>query len=123
MRIVNKQDFYKLPAGTICAKYEPQVFGEPFIKGETWEDADGKPFEYLYTPLFGTVDAHNMGEESDILESAEKNGTSFKWDFECSMRDGHFDQDQMYAVWEGDDILSLCAVVNVLCDAYIRDRM
>lgn len=111
MRIVSKQEFYKLPKGTICAKYEPQVLGEPFIKLEVWYDADGNPFEYLEQPLWGWVESDGSANESRILHNAEITGASFKMDYEVSTRDGMFDKKQMYAVWEEEDVQG---VINLL---------
>lgn len=109
MRIVNKQEFYKLPSGTICATYSPCIFGEPFVKLETLYSmerygGDGSPIDFYYEPLWSAVESKDSGEEVDILEKAEKTGESFDMDYECTMRDGMFNQRQMYAVWEARDI-------------------
>jgi len=35
MKIVNLAAFRALPEGTVCAKYEPNIFDTAFVKGET----------------------------------------------------------------------------------------
>jgi hypothetical protein len=113
MRIVSKQEFYKLPQGTICAKFEPDIFGEPFVKLDTWYDIeDTDPIDYLYIPLWGMVDAQDTYKEGKILHEALTNKTSFKMDYDCSMRDGLFDEDQYYAVWEPEDIQGVIDILE-----------
>ena len=40
----------------------------------------------------------------DKLHDALENGTSLDMDFRCSGRDGCFEKDQLFAVWEKKDV-------------------
>lgn len=114
MRIVNKKEFLALPAGTLYSEYDPQVIDGLFIKGETIFHG-GIPRDYVYESLIGNVDANDSNEEFEILIDAEENGTSFKLDFDCRMRDGLFDDSKLYAIYEPEDIIGLINKLNGLC--------
>lgn len=112
MRIVNIDTFIKLPAGIIFAKYEPFIFGDLMIKGDTYN----KDFSSV-TLL--EVKASSMDEMIDILESAET-GSSFKLDLEYYCRDGLFEKDQLFAVYEKEDVEQLLETIyRCLKIAYI----
>lgn len=101
MKIVNRKEFLKLPAGVIYTKFEPCIFGDIAIKGETIGDSDWAFQDFL------EVKAHDSGEYSEILFDAFENGTSFDLDLECMGRDGLFDQEEHFAVFEQRDVVSL----------------
>lgn len=116
MRIVTRGEFYKLPEGTVCSKYKPCIFGEPFVLLQAWFHENDEPLDFLYKDLFGEVDAYDSGEEIDILYSAEETGESFKMDFDCGMRDGLFDPEQKFAIWEEEDLVGLLQNVQQALD-------
>lgn len=102
MKIVNLEQFRKLPSNTLFAKYEPCVFREFCIKGETWE------VDFLVTSdIPGSINASSSDEYSRKLNEAEINGTSLAMDFETEGRDGCFEDNQLFAVWEKQDIEQL----------------
>jgi hypothetical protein len=70
------------------------------IKGDTWTN------DFLYQAI---NDAFCLGSDElfGALEKAERDGTSLTMDFHCEGRDGMFDEDQLFAVWERPDVLSL----------------
>lgn len=55
------------------------------------------------------VKCNSSSEFMDILDDAEKTGKSFDLDFDESNsgRDGCFDEDQLFAIWEPNDIRQL----------------
>lgn len=75
---------------------------------------DGIPKDYIYKNLIGNIDAESSDDEFYILLNAEENGTSFKLDFDCSERDGFFDETQMYAIYDQEDIIGLINKLNGL---------
>lgn len=111
MRIVGKQEFYTLPEGTVYSRYLPQVFDGLYVKQETIEHF-GKPADFIYQSLLDTVESNDFGEMSDILDNALKTGQSFKMDYDCTMRDGLFDDDQLFAIYEPDDLKGLISVLE-----------
>ena len=102
MKIVNRSDFLSLPVGTLFSKYKPCVFGPLEIKGDNIGRND-----FSAQQIADAVYASDSGEFADILFDAEENGSNFKMDLNCEGRDGLFDDDQLFAVWERDDVLSL----------------
>lgn len=57
MRIVSLADFLAMPAGTVFTTYEPIIFGELYIKGDTLSDCD-----YIYQPLIHAVRSDSSDE-------------------------------------------------------------
>lgn len=103
MKIVDRATFLSLPPETVFAKYEPQIFGEMRIKGETWGD------DFLAQELVEAIACADFGELMDMLDRAPETGESIPLDYECQSRDGMFDADQLFAVWEPQDVAALIA--------------
>lgn len=112
MKIVNKKEFYKLPEGTLYSEYKPQVFTDLHIKEATFYNLDRNPTDYVEMCLIGNLLVQNSNEYSDTLEKAEETGSSFKLDFEMYGRNGMYQDDQLYAVYEKVDIEGLINVLN-----------
>ncbi|QDD91920.1 hypothetical protein [Pseudomonas oryzihabitans] len=106
MRIVNREAFLAMPAGTVFCKYEPCVFGNLEIKGESTVNAQGEHIDYWSQDLAGALKAENSGDYFEAIEAAEA-GQSVAMDFDCQSRDGLYEQDQLFAVWEPHDVLGL----------------
>lgn len=107
MRIVDRYTFIGLPAGVIFSKYEPCVFGELMIKGESIIFDNGNDF--YYQNIADAIACNDSGEFSDKLFDSEASGTNLSMDFECESRDGLFDKEQLFAVWSSDDVAGLVA--------------
>lgn len=103
MKIVNREQFLVLPSNTLFSKYQPVVFGDLQIKGVTTKSGE----DYWYQPITDAVDASSGDEMISILEAAEETGESFNVDLECESRDGLFDTDQLFVIWEKPDIEKL----------------
>ena len=114
MRIVNRIEFLKLPPGTLFSKYTPCFFDELMIKGTSL------PNDFMYQDLIGNVKCSGVREFVDILNSVEKTGVSFELDFDCQGRDGLFDSDQLFAIYEDEDVNQLIhRLVNRFQDEHI----
>ena len=100
MKIVNRETFLKMPENTVFTKYEPGHFDELMIKGETLEFNDFCEQQILEVES----NSGDFGEFIDILETAEKEGKSFNLDLHCEGRDGLFDNDQLFAIFEKQDV-------------------
>ncbi len=97
MKIVDLKSFLELPAGTVFMKYEPCVFDDLEVKGETWgRDFLSDNITY-WSRCESDVDFHQK------MEDAER-GESLDLDFDCTTKDGIFDEEQLFAVYEGKDV-------------------
>lgn len=113
MRIVDRKTFLTLPAGTVYAKFSPHMFSETCIKDDTIRDID-----WYYVGLDTPVDADSTETWSDTLFRAMKTGENVALDFDTVSRDGLFDADQLFAVWDHADVSQL---INRLQQA-LRDQ-
>lgn len=109
MRIIDRKAFLAMPEETVFAKYATTGnFSDLCIKGTTYLSAEGEPIDFLYQPLAdGTAaDAEDSGKWADLMLAAEK-GEPFKLDLDCQSRDGFFDLDQLFVIWEPNDVKQL----------------
>lgn len=106
MKIINRKEFLNLPSGVIFSKYEPMIFGDICIKGETLHN------DFYCQRIKDSIDCNDSNEFHDILDSAEKEGKSFDIDLESEIRDGMFDENQLFVVWENEDIIKLINRLN-----------
>lgn len=109
MKILNKEDFLKLPKGVLYAKYEPCIFEDIQIKGETLTESD-----WVFSTLL-EVGTLNTLEAMDV---ALIKGTSFIVDFDSSQRDGCFDDEQLFAVYEKKDVLEMINKISNSLESY-----
>lgn len=102
MRIINRQAFLALPAGTLFAKYQPCDFGELEIKDDSLEN---DWFEVQLIPW--PKDCDDSGELIGRLRACEHGAAYGEMDFDLVCRDGLYDQDQLFAVFEAADAAAL----------------
>lgn len=104
MRIVNREEFLKLPAGTLYAKYQSLgCWGALEIKEESTDFNDW----YQYNLLNGWAGCGSSDQFYDKVMLAEKGEAQLSNDFDCSGRDGLFDDDQLFIVYDKWDIEQL----------------
>jgi len=103
MKIVNRRQFLALPENTVFSKYEPCVFGELMIKGESLAN------DFYAQEIGDAIFCSGSSDRVDKLGASERDGASLPMDFDCPGRDGLFDDDQMFAVWEPEDVRKLIA--------------
>lgn len=110
MKIVNREKFLTLPAETLYSKYEPCVFEDFCIKGDTLSSND-----FCYQSITDAVACDSSEEFTDVLSRIEITGESTSMDFECQGRDGCFDSEQLFAVWEKTDVEALiCRLQRII---------
>lgn len=99
MRIVNLEEFRKMPSGTIYRKYEPCSFGDICVKHDTWE------YDFLYQDLID----FESDDSGDYVNMCEKmvSGDSVAISFDTVSRDGLFEKNQMFLILEKEDVKSL----------------
>ena len=115
MKIVDLPTFLALPAGTVYAKYQPCIFEDLAIKDESW------PTDWWYqdllTPWFET--SNDSGAWVDTLDAIARGEPSPPIDYHCTARDGRFGKDQLFAVWERDDLERMIGrLQEALADGY-----
>lgn len=103
MRIVDRATFLALPAGTVYAKYMPCVFEDLCIKDDTSVGYN----DWYYQQIVDAVESESSNDWADKLFDAQENGTSMPMDFDCASRDGLYEDDQLFAVWEPQDVRDL----------------
>lgn len=101
MKIVDRQTFLSLPENTLFSTYDPQVFGPLEIKGASLTN------DFYVQDIASAVASTGDQDECNILDHALQTGSSFRMDFNCEGRDGCFEDNELYAVWEREDVESL----------------
>jgi hypothetical protein len=102
MKIVNRAQFLAMPANTVYAKYEPCSMGHLEIKGDSIGQID-----FFSQQITDAVGANDSSEFVGLLQESERTGASVPMDFNCMYRDGLFDEDQLFAVFETRDVEKL----------------
>lgn len=105
MRIVDRQTFLAMPAGTVFAKYRACVFGDLMIKGEASAGPD-----FYCQQIVDSIDALDSHGFVETLTRAERDGASgpeIAMNFNYEGRDGLFDKGQLFAVWSREDVEGL----------------
>lgn len=102
MRIVNLKTFLELPAGTVFQKYQPCCTGELELKGDNVGSRD-----FCTSSMTGTtaVDCPSSDAFTEAVERAYAEDVPLVQ--EIWMRDGMFEDDQMFMVWHEHDLYQL----------------
>jgi len=100
MKIINRSEFLKLPAGTLYSEFKLCVFDGLFVKGKT---VGG---DYYEESLIGNVAADSSEQFNDILFAAVA-GAYLQLEFYSIARNGMLNQGQLYAVYGLDEIKQL----------------
>ncbi len=113
MKIVNIETFRGLPDGTLFMKYEPCIFGDLRVKVETLDSY------FLFEAITDEVEASGSDKLFNKLFAAENDSTmSLKMDFDVTDRDGLYEAEQLFAVYEKDDIIGLIDKLNKCMASY-----
>lgn len=104
MRIVSLDEFLLLPAGTVFAKYRPQMFEELCVKGDSIHESSDFFYRAIWEPY-----AENSGVLCDVLTATEECGAEVEIDTDCWQRDGLFEYDQQFAVFSQEEVLKIAS--------------
>lgn len=102
MKLVNRDTFLRLPIGTIYSKYEPCIACAPQLKDETIlnsEETSG--IDWFYQDL---VEPNLMENMIDLISSTGRADLD-----DAGQRDGCFDEDEYYLIWQPKDLQQLIA--------------
>ena len=109
MRIVDRKELMRLPAGTLYNLWERSVFYALFIKGETIRSREGDADVDWWATELPEIEAHDVAEMmSRQAEMAEK-GASYPVDLDVEGRAAMYGDGPGFAVWEVDDVRRLHA--------------
>lgn len=115
MRIINRKEFVALPPGTLFMKYCPLCFDQLCIKDDTINGGQ----DFCVNDVTNTILCGGSREMQDILFTKGESGESIKMDFNAAGRDGCYDEDQLFAIYEREDVLGLLGVLTTcLKEAY-----
>lgn len=107
MRIVNREEFLKLPNGTMYRKYEPICMDELCMKLDSTEHND------WYVNRMDNLVADSTEEEDDQFRKAQTDSSyEMKMDFHQCQRDGLYDNDQLFAVYSDEDVEGLIKLLQ-----------
>ena len=67
--------------------------------------------------MIGNIECESSEEFVDKLDLAKDKGLSLALDFYCTCRNGRFEDDQLYAIYEKDDIRGLIEKLKSCLDA------
>ncbi len=118
MKLLNRKEFLKMPAGTLFMKFEPCVFGDLCV----FQGPAGNN-DFYYDPLGDAIAHRGSLDLHDHVFPGLKLGESMPMDFDCTGRDGLFDGDEIkFAVYEKADIEGLIAKLQTcLKEAYTKE--
>lgn len=110
MKLVNRETFLTLPAGTMFRQYEEagRKMGPILIKGETQPETDGFSGDWNQYTLDSTGSSNVSWP---MLDQALADGTEFRFEYVMHVRDGEYDWDQLYAVYDKQDVAALLTAI------------
>jgi len=109
MKIITQKQLLEMPSNTLFQKYAPCYTENLGIFIERCGERD-----FFYEDIDGLHPSESTGSSdmSNILDRCQASGESYDVDLECSSRDGCFEDDQLYIVWEKKDLLKLIERLN-----------
>lgn len=100
MRIVGREEFLKLPDGTVYSSYSSLgIIGGLYIKEETLDN------DWWYQDCLSCVKSHDTNEFIDtMLKAEEDNKFDFDIDLACLNRDGLYEEDDKFLIYNKQDL-------------------
>lgn len=109
MKILDRKQFLALPSGVLYSKFRYSIMEGLYIKYDTTAGGDWVNVSLIDSPLTFTGDYSDMDE---IYEKSHKEGTSFELDYEATARDGLYEDEQLFAVYEKEDFVKLITFLS-----------
>jgi hypothetical protein len=104
MKLVDRQTFLAYPDNTVFQKYRDLSFGELCIKVKTFPEGVG---DFVYIDLNDSIDCCDDVDRTYQLLFAYAHDRRININFTTTTRDGLFDENQLFAVWEKSDVVDL----------------
>lgn len=106
MKIVNRETFLTLPAGTVYAEYWPVRVSNLAIKGDTQPLCN----DFVYDSLAAdSIEQDGSEDYVDKMFLSAETGVELEMDFNYTGREGSFKTEQLYAVLSKDDVKKMIA--------------
>lgn len=107
MYIIGLTEFRQLPAGIMFAKCARCYIGSPEIKGDTID------YDFYSTSLTDNIEIQRSSDEIfEIFENAIINKSHFKLEFDSICRDGLYEDEQLFAIYELEDIIKFMLALH-----------
>ena len=118
MKILNRKDFLNAEPPVLYHKYSPTGdFGELCIKLSSPKEDWGN--DWIYQDLAGWPKGVSNTEEYMMTMAQFENGSEIMFDLEMGERDGLFEEDELFAVYDWADIEQL---INKLQSVFAKQR-
>jgi hypothetical protein len=115
MRIISRSQLMEMPKGTLYCKFEPCIFGDLHLKGDTIVNLAGKNADWWTTTL-DELDCDDSGQSYDMQMTMYNNSNvSYPINFDDNERDGMYDDKATYMVWELCDLKAFKAILDTVC--------
>jgi hypothetical protein len=103
MKIINRKAFLAIEGEVLYSNFSPMIFEGLNIKCGNAGNND-----FIYQPIIDAIDSESSERFFEAISDSQLNGGSMKMDFFDSVgRDGTFDEDALFAVWERADVEAL----------------
>lgn len=107
MKIVNRLEFMKLPSGTLYKKFTtPFAFEDLAVKFDSLSFHEDGTGDFVRMGL-AEVEWDETSQMFDRLDEMMEQGASYPLDLDCAGRDGCFEPDAMFLVFEREDVIKL----------------
>src|SRR4051812_22218193 len=110
MRIYRRNAFLALPPGVVYCQDEEYTFSGLRIKDRTIHDDLGVAIDWLFLDL-QDIDAESSAQREDRYGDMYERGVSYPLNTLLE-RDGMFDPDPLFLVYEPDDLRALIALLD-----------
>jgi hypothetical protein len=107
MKIINRQEFLNISKKVVYAKYGDEL-GAICIKISNCGLND-----FIYQSLTDCIKCNSSEEMFEIMGKAESNSSyNFSLDFNCEQRDGCFNNEEKFMIWNNYDIIGLMGALQ-----------
>ncbi len=114
MRVYNRKDFMGLPEGVLYSSGKMWYFDNLYVKGETLQYND------FTCRCLNWISAFDDSDQFDKLEKSLSDGASIQMQ-DAYGRDGCFDDEDIFLVFEKEDLEELERVIAVAKDKVVKD--
>jgi len=111
MKIINRKQFLEAPEGTIYSEFKPCIINGLYIKNESYglyikNKSLGN--DWYYQDLINSMDYNDSREYTDkLLKAKDDPKYELRQDYNVSQRDGLFDEEQLFLIYDKDDVVKL----------------
>lgn len=116
MRILNRKQFLAIEGEVLFSKYQPCYFENLEIKLCNTGTND------FCTQQVTEIKCGGSSEMFDLLADAEEKQAVLHLDFDCGGRDGCFDDNQLFAVWDLTDVQQLRDRLNDVITSMVHHQ-